>query len=92
MADLRAYMIKVSGDVQGVFYRHYTLKKAKRLGITGWVVNENDGSVTIFAQGEIEKLKELVNWAHEGSPMATVEHVDVEVAGYDDSIKKFEVK
>lgn len=87
-----AYKIKIIGDVQGVFYRHYAAKEAKKLGLTGWVQNEHDGTVTIFAQGEIENLKELINWAHEGSPMATVEHVDIEVAEYDEMTKKFEAK
>lgn len=72
-----AKKICVEGDVQGVFFRHYARKEAEKLGLSGWIKNEYDGSVTIFAQGDEEKLLELAEWAKEGSPMAKVENVEV---------------
>ncbi|MDD3481063.1 MAG: acylphosphatase [Patescibacteria group bacterium] len=92
MSEIRAYIIKITGDVQGVFFRHHTVREAKKLGLLGWTQNEHDGSVTIFAQGDPEKVKELINWAHEGSPMATVQDVTVEVAEIDEALTKFEVR
>jgi acylphosphatase len=67
--------IQVYGDVQGVFYRHFTKKKATSLNLTGWCRNEADGSVLIFAEGEKEAISQLVEWCHQGSPMARVKEI-----------------
>ncbi|MCD4810172.1 MAG: acylphosphatase, partial [Methanosarcinales archaeon] len=42
MNDIRVHLI-VSGRVQGVFFRHNTMKKAVELGLKGWVMNLPDG-------------------------------------------------
>ena len=68
--------IRVTGDVQGVFYRFFTKKKAKLLGLAGWCRNESDGSVAIVAEGEEAKIKELIEWCHVGSPLSRVEKVE----------------
>ena len=44
----------VCGHVQGVSYRYYASREAKRLKLTGWVRNERDGSVTVVAEGKEE--------------------------------------
>jgi len=52
MADANeAYLVTVSGRVQGVGYRAWTRGEAVRLGLTGWVRNEADGSVTALIAG-----------------------------------------
>lgn len=40
-----AVLVHVTGRVQGVGFRYWTLEEAVRLGIKGWVRNEPDGSV-----------------------------------------------
>lgn len=92
MKEVGAYNIKVTGDVQGVFYRHNAQKVAKSLNVTGYATNKQDGSVMIFAQGELDNVKEFINWCHVGSPMATVENVEIEVIEPDETTKKFEVR
>jgi acylphosphatase len=67
--------IKVSGKVQGVFFRVYTQKKAEELGLTGFVQNEPDGSVYIEAEGEEILLNELTKWCYSGSPDSEVSSV-----------------
>jgi acylphosphatase len=89
---MKAVLIKVMGDVQGVNFRYFARKKAKELNLTGWAKNEHDGSVTILAQGTEEALKEIVAWSGEGSPMATVKKVTAEVTEANESLKGFEVK
>ena len=54
-----AVRIRVYGKVQGVFYRATTKTVADDLGLTGWVKNEADGSVTIIAEGS--KVDELIS-------------------------------
>ncbi len=72
-----AKRIKVSGRVQGVFFRVSTKDKAEELGIKGWVKNEPDGSVLIEAQGDIESLKFFEEWCHKGPLMAKVVQVEL---------------
>mgnify|MGYP001793378155 CR=1 FL=1 len=68
----------VTGSVQGVRFRVYAQDAATKLGITGWVRNEPDGSVLVIAQGTQDILKEFVEYLHEGSLHARVESVSVD--------------
>lgn len=68
--------ILVSGRVQAVSYRDWTVRTAQRLGLRGWVRNLNDGRVEILADGEDEALATLVEACREGPPLARVEHVE----------------
>jgi acylphosphatase len=70
------YRIKVKGKVQGVFYRSSTQAKAKELGLSGWVKNEEDGSVMIEAEGEEQKLEKLLDWCRQGPGAAVVNDVE----------------
>lgn len=68
-------VINIQGKVQGVFFRASTRDKARELELTGFVRNENDGSVYIAVAGEKEKLTELVNWCKKGPRNAVVDKV-----------------
>jgi acylphosphatase len=89
---MKAVLINIKGDVQGVSFRYWAEKKAKEYGVIGWAKNDHDGGVTIFAQGEEDAVNSLISWSHDGSPIATVENVSVEVADLDNSLKGFGVK
>lgn len=69
--------IKVTGKVQGVFYRKSTQLKATELGLNVTVQNRNDGSVLIQAEGDPDALKALVSWCEQGPEQAEVAKVDV---------------
>lgn len=69
--------IFVSGQVQGVLFRQNTKAKAEKLGLTGWVKNTDDGKVEITAEGDKEKLDELIMWCRKGSLFAKVDKVEV---------------
>ncbi len=80
------FSIRVTGSVQGVFFRASTRKEAQRLGLVGWVRNEPDGSVRIEAEGDGDALDELVTWCQHGPDQARVVDVVVkvgEVKGYE---------
>lgn len=51
--------IKVSGWVQGVGFRYRAKNAALRLGVTGWVRNEWDGTVELEAQGTLEQINKM---------------------------------
>ncbi len=66
---------KVSGIVQGVFYRASTQQKAAALGVTGWVRNLPDRNVEVLACGQYDQVEDLVQWLWNGPPQARVTDV-----------------
>lgn len=68
----------VRGKVQMVGFRQFVIERARRLGLTGWVRNGDDGrSVEVVAEGERKRLEELLRLLHEGPRLAVVQAVDV---------------
>ncbi len=67
----------ISGRVQGVFFRANAQEVAQRLGLAGYVRNLPDGRVEVVAEGEEEALRRLIEWCHQGPPLARVERVEV---------------
>ncbi len=65
-----------SGKVQNVGFRLEVFELAKRLGLTGWVMNREDKSVEAEIQGEEEKLVFLVEFM-KGLKRARVAHVEI---------------
>lgn len=85
--------IKITGKVQGVFFRVKSVEKAQELGhLTGFVANEADGSVTVVAEGPENKVNALVDWCHSGPSRAEVEKVEVERQDYSGEFEGFEVR
>jgi len=92
MEDIKAYKVKITGDVQGVFYRHNAQKVAKKLNLTGYIKNKQDGSVLAVIQGGASNTEEFIKWCYEGSPMATVENVEIEVIEIEEKFNNFEIR
>jgi acylphosphatase len=61
----------VRGRVQGVGYRYFVLRLARRLGLAGWVANEADGSVRLVAEGEAGAIAQLED-ALPGGPAGAI--------------------
>ena len=76
MAD-PARRVRVTGRVQGVFFRAWAQQQAKELGVKGWVRNADDGSVEAQLEGDEAAVKALIDRLHEGPPSAEVEDVEV---------------
>ncbi|WP_439880592.1 acylphosphatase [Pontibacter sp. MBLB2868] len=76
--DKKRVAMRVHGKVHGVFFRATTVEKAEEFGLTGFVQNEDDGTVYLEAEGSPEALKKLEQWAHEGPSKAQVDKVEVE--------------
>ena len=68
----------VSGIVQGVFYRRFVFLEATGLGLYGRVRNRFDGRVEVEAEGERQKLKQLIKRLHKGPPGAQVTEIATE--------------
>ena len=69
---------RVSGRVQGVFYRASTRARAELLGVTGHARNLPDGNVEVLACGEEAAVAALCDWLWRGSPASSVRDVEVE--------------
>ncbi|MBI2017470.1 acylphosphatase [Candidatus Daviesbacteria bacterium] len=69
--------IKVTGLVQGVFFRVSAKDQADKLSIKGFARNEKDGSVYIEAEGEKENLNKFLAWCHKSPTLAKVEEVEI---------------
>jgi DNA ligase D-like protein (predicted 3'-phosphoesterase) len=74
----RAVRVLVRGTVQGVGFRESTRRRARKLGVLGWVRNEDDGTLAIHAEGEPGAVDELVAFLRTGPRGANVGEVDVE--------------
>lgn len=72
-----ARIILVSGRVQGVMFRDWTIQAARAIGVSGWVRNRADGSVEIYAVGEPDLVDRLTDRLREGPPAARVDRIDV---------------
>jgi acylphosphatase len=71
-----AFTARVRGRVQGVGFRWSAREEAKRLGLTGWVRNADDGSVEVTAEGRTDKLEAFAVWLARGPIGARVDAVD----------------
>jgi acylphosphatase len=77
----RSVEVRVTGRVQGVSFRWYAVREARRLGLVGWVRNEPDGSVAAHLEGPDDAVEEMVAWCRHGPPAAGVDRVEVQDAG-----------
>lgn len=76
---MQTISIKVTGRVQGVFYRQSAKEKAMSLGVRGHVSNMADGSVYIVATAETDVLAVFVQWCYSGPPRAVVTNVETAI-------------
>lgn len=67
--------LRISGRVQGVWYRGSTREAALKLGVDGWVRNLPDGSVEAVVEGAEDAVRRLVDWCHDGPPLARVDDI-----------------
>jgi acylphosphatase len=86
------YHVFVSGRVQGVFFRQNTLKRAKALGLKGWVKNTEDGKVEAVFEGEKEKIEKILEWMRKGPPFARVDGLEIEWENFKGEFDDFEIK
>ncbi len=79
--------VRVSGRVQGVFYRAFTKERSKELAIKGWVRNIPGGGVEAVLEGERQKVGELLKLMKTGpagSMILGMELSELECKGYED--------
>ena len=78
--------LRITGRVQGVYFRAWLQQQAGELGVKGWVRNCPDGRVEAHVEGDEEAVEQMLALARDGPPSATVEDVriwDVEPCDFD---------
>ena len=83
--------VLVTGRVQGVFFRAWTVEQAERLNVNGWVRNCPDSSVEAHLEGEDAAVNWLIDLIGDGPPSARVATVQVSDAPLE-GLTKFEVR
>ncbi|MFA6957391.1 MAG: acylphosphatase [Thermoanaerobaculia bacterium] len=84
--------IRIHGKVQGVGYRFYATRVARRLGLKGWIQNLRDGSVEAMVEGEPPKIDEWITEIKEGPRYAEVVRIDQERRDGAGPLADFDVK
>lgn len=84
--------ILVSGRVQGVYFRAFTQKEARKHQLSGYAKNLSDGRVEIIASGTEAAVEKLIRWCHKGPVTARVDHVDTEELSGIDLPAGFEIR
>ena len=74
----QAIRASVHGRVHGVGFRDAAVRRARELGVLGWVRNEPDGTVRVHAEGDETALAAMVAFLGEGPRLADVDRVDTE--------------
>jgi acylphosphatase len=74
---MRRVRARISGSVQGVFFRASCVDRAKALGLSGWVRNASDGGVEAVFEGEDAGVESMLAWCRKGPPYAEVDRVEV---------------
>ena len=90
LLERASFLATVHGLVQGVFFRAFVHERAKALGLTGYVKNLSGGrSLEVYAEGDKEKLEELLAHLKVGPRSARVERVEVKWSEHTGRFERF---
>lgn len=92
MNDIHCIQFRVTGKVQGVWFRQSTVEQATELGLVGWVKNLPNGQVEGVAAGPSETLDRFKDWLWQGPPQAQVTEVLTSAYGSSDLPADFSIR
>ncbi|HVZ66802.1 MAG TPA: acylphosphatase [Patescibacteria group bacterium] len=87
---MRQVHLFISGFVQGVGYRAFVKHVARKIGVTGWTRNLSDRRVEVVAQGQEDKLKELIEACKKGSLLSDVKNISINWEDIEEKFQTFE--
>jgi len=85
-------VIRIHGKVQGVGYRFFATRVARRLGLKGSIQNNRDGSVDAVVEGEKNAIDDWIEELKEGPRYAEVTKIDQETKDFTGRLGDFDVK
>jgi acylphosphatase len=89
---LKASLVRVFGRVQRVGYRRFVLDSAQELGLSGYVRNEKDGSVTVLVQGDDAVVEKFIQMLKTPPQPAYVRSVEIKEVKPKPRLKYFTIK
>lgn len=91
-SDRARLHLLISGRVQGVGFRFSARDEASRLGLTGWVRNLPGGEVELLAEGRLDALRKLTQWARVGPSFSHVTRADENWLDYTGEFAEFRIR
>jgi acylphosphatase len=89
--SFRRAHFRVTGSVQGVGYRYFTFRHARRLALKGWVRNMSDGRVEVLAEGPSDVIQNLAGLLADGPRGSKVTEVDLEWKPWSGEFEDFRI-
>jgi len=83
--------LHIEGFVQGVGYRYFCFDRARSLGLTGWVKNNPDGTVTIVVEGDRGEIEAFIEELKVGPRSAVVKNVNLKWLPFSGQFTDFKV-
>jgi len=77
MADRKIVHADITGTVQGVWFRAWTVQEAEARGLDGWVRNRRNGDVEAVFAGPADRVDDMIRVCHRGPDAARVSAVQV---------------
>ncbi|MBI2657182.1 acylphosphatase [Candidatus Woesearchaeota archaeon] len=87
---MKSVHLIVSGRVQGVFFRANVRNEALKLGLKGYAKNLENGDVEVAAEGNEEKIQELIEFIRNGPGIAKVTEIKIDHK-VPENFKNFEI-
>ena len=84
--------LRIYGRVQMVMFRDFVQRKARKLGLKGWVRNHTNGTVEVVAEGEENNLKKIIKLCYNGPILAKVQKVEIEWEKKSGQFDKLEIR
>ncbi len=85
--------LKISGRVQGVGYRYFTLQNARELGVAGWVKNMRDGTVEVVLSGSEDQVAGMIDRLKKGPFSAKVTSIkELDTPQQEDDFQDFSIR
>ena len=85
-------VIRIHGKVQGVGYRFFATRVARRLGLKGSIQNNREGTVDAVVEGEKSVIDEWIEELREGPRYAEITKIDQETKDFTGRLGDFDVK
>ena len=93
MSDLASVHVIVYGRVQGVYFRAFTSRRARELGLAGYARNlRSEEAVEVHVEGERKQLQKLIDHLAAGPPAARVERVVTNWSDYTGDYTDFSIR
>lgn len=84
---MKTVRAKITGTVQGVFFRKFIADEAKKIGVKGHVRNLESGEIEVVAEGSPEQVDSMIACCKKGAPHSVIKNVDIQEMnhiGFDD--------